>query len=112
MSLGRLDQKAPGEVPGNDTYTRLTLARRYIGDDDKRTKMSAQAVCNRVSAAQAPDEGFINAPWLALPWRLPGNWPLPLMPKKELMAILEKHCEDEGTDWAVGVNGHSPFWKP
>jgi hypothetical protein len=51
-------------------------------------------------------------PWLGLPWKLPGNWPLPLMPKKELQVILQKNCETVGTDWAVGVNGHSPFWKP
>lgn len=111
ISLGRLDQRTDDGVPGDDTYTRLTLARRYIADNDKRAKMSAREVAGRVASC-GPDEGFINAPWLAAPWRLPGNWPLPLMPKKELMTILNKHCEDEGTDWAVGVFGHSPFWKP
>ena len=59
-----------------------------------------------------PDENFLQVPWLGLPWKLPGNWPLPLMPKKELQVILQKNSETVGTDWAVGVNGHSPFWKP
>ena len=111
VSLGRLDERTAEGVPGDDRYTRLTLARRYIADNDKRAKLSAFDVADRVTAC-GPDEGFINAPWLGLPWKLPGNWPLPLMPKKELADILEKHCEDKGTDWAVHVNGHSPLWKP
>ena len=54
-----------------DTYTRLTLVRRYIADDDPRNGMSAEEVARRVSSC-GKDEGFINAPWLALPWCLEG----------------------------------------
>ena len=122
VSLGRLDHPPDHSGGAYDPFTRLTLARRYIADNDKRTKMSARDVAGRICIRSLskttnrngppPDENFLQVPWLGLPWKLPGNWPLPLMPKKELQVILQKNCETVGTDWAVGVNGHSPFWKP
>ena len=102
VSLGVLDGKAPGECRGNDTYTRLTLVRRYIADDDPRNGMSAEEVARRVSSC-GKDEGFINAPWLALPWKVPSSWPAPLSAPAAFRDLLEAHCEDEGTDWCVGV---------
>lgn len=100
VSLGRLDQK---EEPGLDEpYTRLTLARRYIADDDPRKSMSARDVARRV-AANGPDENVIDIPWLALPWKVPANWPGSVRVSPEAMAKLDKHCEDEGTDWSIGL---------
>ena len=102
VSLGVLDGKAPGECPGNDTYTRLTLVRRYIADDDPRNGMSAEEVARRVSSC-GQEEWAINAPWLALPWKVPSSWPAPLSTPPAFRGLLEAHCEDEGTDWCVGV---------
>ena len=102
VSLGRLDEKASGEVPGDDTYGRLTLARRYLAEDDPRAAMSAYDVARRVASCGA-DEWANDAPWLALPWKVPTvGWPGPQMPPKGAMKLLEAHCEDEGTSWAVG----------
>lgn len=106
VSLGRLDQKAAGEVPGNDTYQRLTLVRRYIEDDDPRTSMDAKDVCRRVGSC-GPDEGFIDVPWLALPWKVPRDWPAPLPVDACTMALLEANCEEEETGWMVGVGPKS-----
>ena len=97
VSLGMLDGKGEGE----DTYGRLTLVRRYLADDDPRVGMSAEQVASRV-ASTGPDEWAINAPWLALPWKAPEDWPAPLN-GLTFRELLEAHCEDEGTDWCVGT---------
>lgn len=104
VSLGRLDKKIPGGVPGDDDYARLTLARRYLADDDPRLSMSAEDVCLRV-ASGGPDEGVINVPWLGLPWKVPGGWPASLPFDAGIHALLEANCEEDGeTDaWMVGV---------
>ena len=31
------------------------------------------------------------------------SWPAPLSAPPAIFAVLEAHCEDEGTDWCVGV---------
>ena len=103
VSLGRLDKKEA--LPDNPSmqYTRLTLARRYIDDADPRKKMSARDVCARVSSC-GEDEWAINTPWLALPWKVPNNWPEILgVEDPEVRAKIEKNCEEEDTDWAVGL---------
>ena len=38
VSLGVLDGEVSGGVPGDDTYSRLTLVRRYIAEDDPRLR--------------------------------------------------------------------------
>jgi hypothetical protein len=100
VSLGRLDQKKSDDTYA--AYTRLTLARRYIADDDPRKSMSARDVARRV-AANGPDEGVIDIPWLALPWKVSADWPgsVPISP--QAMEILDRHCEEEGTDWSIGL---------
>ena len=105
VSLGVLDGKAPGQVPGDDTYTRLTLVRRYLADDDPRIGMSAKQVADRL---RGEEEWAFNAPWLVLPWKVPGNWPAPMDPTP-FVEILEAHCEDEGTDWCIGTG---PLLQP
>ena len=64
----RARKEAPGEVPGNDTYTRLTLVRRYVDDDDPRLRLSAEQLADRV--VWGADEWAISAPWIALPWKV------------------------------------------
>lgn len=111
VSLGRLDQKADGCIPGGEQYTRLTLARRYIADDDPRKEMSAKDVALRVASC-GNDEGVIDVPWLALPWKVPTNWPGGVHSTftPELMSKLEEFCEAEGTDWSVGLAPAGPSW--
>jgi len=102
VSLGVLDGKTPGEVPGNDTYSRLTLVRRYIADDDPRKGMSAQQIARRVASC-GEEEWAMNAPWLVLPWKVPSSWPAGLRASRAFQTLLEAHCEDEGTDWCIGA---------
>ena len=66
--------------------------------------MEAKDVARRVASC-GPDEWAINAPWLALPWKVPESWPEALPVEGRLMDIMESHCETAGTDWAVGVVG-------
>ena len=102
VSLGVLDGEVSGGVPGDDTYSRLTLVRRYIAEDDPRNGMSAKEVACRVASC-GKEEWAMNAPWLALPWKVPSSWPAPLSASPAFRDLLEAHCEDEGTDWCVGV---------
>jgi len=102
VSLGVLDGEVSGGVPGDDTYSRLTLVRRYIAEDDPRNGMSAKEVACRVTSC-GKEEWAMNAPWLALPWKVPSSWPAPLSASPAFRDLLEAHCEDEGTDWCVGV---------
>ena len=110
VSLGVLDGTGephtltgPGGFPNTgSTYSRLTLARRYIAEDDPRNGMSAKQVVDRL-ASLGMEEWAMNAPWLVLPWKVPGSWPAPLPPPAAFQTLLEEHCEDEGTDWCVGV---------
>ena len=101
VSLGVLDGEVSGGVPGDDTYSRLTLVRRYIAEDDPRNGMSAKEVACRVTSC-GKEEWAMNAPWLALPWKVPSSWPAPLSASPAFRDLLEAHCEDEGTDWCVG----------
>ena len=66
VSLGRLEQGAEG--------LSLTLARRYIDDDDPRCSMSAAQVAERLDEA-GPDSKHVEAPWCALPWKVADDWP-------------------------------------
>ena len=116
VSLGRLDKRAAGEVSGEEEYTRLTLARRYVDDDDPRAGMSAEDVRKRITGYKAPDEGVIDVPWLALPWKVPDNLYsyaltgasdeckslLPTFPP-HIKMLLEANCEEEECDWMVGL---------
>eukprot|EP00966_Prymnesium_polylepis_P166957 3859214-Prymnesium_polylepis.4 len=56
----------------------LTLARRYIADDDPRCKMSEQDVLARVVTEEVLDYAHIETPWTALPWRVADDWPAPI----------------------------------
>ena len=104
MSLGRLDKRVEGRLPGDAVYQRLTLARRYIADNDPRKGMSAHDMACRVGGG--PEEWAINVPWLALPWKVPPEYPAPLPAHEPHVAVLEANCEEDGTDsleWAVGL---------
>jgi len=81
---------------------RLTLARRYITNDDPRVKMSAMDIVGRV-ASIGPDRWACDAPWLALPWKVSADWPEPLSVDPALMAICAANCGKTGTDCWVGV---------
>jgi hypothetical protein len=73
VSLGRLDHPPDHSGGAYDPFTRLTLARRYIADNDKRTKMSARDVAGRICIRSLskttnrygppPDENFLQVPW-------------------------------------------------
>ena len=60
----------------------LTLARRYIADNDPRCKMNAQQVLARLQSG-GEDEAHSAAPWTALPWKVPSEWPAALPPPGE-----------------------------
>ncbi len=75
VSLGRLDRDFQGGVT-------LTLARRYIADDDPRCKMGVDEVVGRV-VENGPDHSHSEFPWTALPWKVAGDWPAPLPPAFE-----------------------------
>ena len=112
VSLGRLD----GAESYDSGYSRLTLARRYLDDDDPRIGMSAKAVATRVAGC-GPDEWALGAPWLALPWKIlavpeaamPGAAPwtsrgqMPESAFKGCGKACLDNCETVGTAWAVGV---------
>ena len=145
-SLGRLDTTAPlsaggegkeGGDEGRGGYTRLTLARRYLADDDPRTRMSAREVVRRVAGAAAGvgdgggdgngvgdsgggggdgvrvsmsgcasaglDERMCQAPWLALPWKVPEDWPWAPLAEASVRALLDANRGEAGTEWCVGV---------
>ena len=71
VSLGRLDGPplaTDSSVSIDRTYTRLTLARRYVDDDDPRLRLSAEQLADRV--VWGADEWAISAPWIALPWKI------------------------------------------
>ena len=97
VSLGRLDKPSEGR------YTRLTLARRYIDEKDPRTAMGPSDVVRRV-AGVGEDSWAMDAPWLALPWKVPRSWPAALpVPDPDVVAALEANCEKEGTEGYVGI---------
>ena len=65
-------------VRGMDGTQLLTLARRYIADDDPRCAMSAQDALARVSGEdEGPDMWACDKPWLALPCKVHDDWPAP-----------------------------------
>ena len=101
VSLGRLDSAVAGSHP--QVYTRLTLARRYIAEDDPRKSMTCKDVVQRVVGPRAPDQFALQAPWLALPWKVPDEWPDALPVREDVYALLEANCEEKGTNWCVGV---------
>ena len=69
VSLGRLEGR-----PGH--WNLLTLARRYITDDDPRCAMTAEEVLARVNAyANGPEMWACDAPWEGLPYKAPDHWP-------------------------------------
>ena len=117
VSLGRLD----GATTYEDGYTRLTLARRYIEDDDPRVRESAPELAMRVQGCGI-DEWAIAAPWLALPWKvspLPEEFEnvpyaararIPESAAKAFGQLLVDNQETIGTDWAVGVG--PPLYMP
>ena len=109
VSLGRLDRppNPDGTNSGGQSiggiYTRLTLARRYIAEDDPRNGMSAEDVCRRVIGL-GEDEGVINVPWLGLPYQVPDSWPGPLPFDARTYRLINANCEDEGNcDWMIGL---------
>jgi hypothetical protein len=55
----------------------LTLARRYISDDDPRCEMSAAEVVGRVEEG-GEDQDHTAEPWGALPYKVPEDWPASL----------------------------------
>jgi hypothetical protein len=80
VALGLLE-RVPGLGSG---WTRLTLARRFIADDDPRRSMSAAALLARIDGnEEGPDMWACEQPWLALPYKVPATWPagLPVHPK-------------------------------
>ncbi len=98
VSLGKLDSKVDGR------FTRLTLARRYIDEFDDRGGMGPEDLARRVAAScGAPEAWAVDAPWLALAWKVPGTWPDPLVPTKEILDALEVGFEKEGKGRFVGV---------
>ena len=68
VSLGRMDSHFMGGAAAT-----LTLARRYIADDDPRCKLSAQDIVDRIGSG--PDSAHRDTPWTALPWRVAADWP-------------------------------------
>ena len=110
VSLGRLDTVTPTTVTASEaaaaepvSYTRLTLARRYLSDKDKRVGMSAMEVVDRVYGV---DAWAIQLPWLALPHKPHPNWPASILPagsEHEVVPVLEAKREEVGTEWGVGL---------
>ena len=66
VSLGRMTMGTDGPM--------LTLARRYVSDDDPRAKLSAKEVLalvfSNVAKKELIEERFDEAPWEALPWKV------------------------------------------
>ena len=73
VSLGKMVRAGDGEHV-------LTLAQRYIADDDPRCDMSPNEALSRISAVDEGEEWWwaCEEPWLALPWKTPEDWPEPL----------------------------------
>lgn len=70
VSLGKIVRAADGGQV-------LTLARRYIDDNDPRCAMSPNDVLNRL-VDERLDHWACTEPWRALPWKTPEDWPAPL----------------------------------
>ena len=91
VSLGRYDgHSGSGDVT-------LTLARRYIADNDPRCKMSAEEVAGRLDVDEELDWTFSECPWGALPWKVPEDWPAGLEMTKEIWEKATRKDWEEAT---------------
>ena len=67
------------------------------GGDGVRVSMSG-------FASAGLDERMCQAPWLALPWKVPEDWPwAPLAEEASVRALLDANRGEVGTEWCVGV---------
>ncbi len=91
VSLGKMVRTG---FAGNGEHI-LTLARRYIADDDPRCDMSPNEALSRISAVDEGEEWWwaCEEPWLALPWKTPEDWPEPL-PIPEGLPVPEPGPDD------------------
>ena len=87
LSLGKMVRDGGDDV--------LTLARRYIADEDPRCAMSVQDVLGRVSGEEeGPEMWACEEPWLALPWKVPKSWPAHRLPVPASM--LDAAVDNDG----------------
>jgi hypothetical protein len=88
LSLGKMVRAEDGEHV-------LTLARRYIADEDPRCAMSAQDALGRISGEdEGKDMWACEEPWLALPWKVPEGWPASLPVPASVLANLPSEHYD------------------